>query len=89
MTALVSEKMMDPTPMQSPSHDRNSSEQFPAESPLLSPSPEAPDRTSSAPSPTRQVDPQVIVEFQLLLNFGGVKFLRRKLWFIVLQLILY
>ncbi|XP_042038314.1 protein VASCULAR ASSOCIATED DEATH 1, chloroplastic-like [Salvia splendens] len=49
---MMSEKMVDPAP----SITRNSSQQFSGESPSGSPSPEAPDRSSSStPSPSRQL----------------------------------
>ncbi|XP_042065415.1 protein VASCULAR ASSOCIATED DEATH 1, chloroplastic-like [Salvia splendens] len=59
MAAMMSEKMVDPTPTPAPSITRNSSQQFSGESPAGSPSPEAPDRSSSStPSPSRQLDLQ-------------------------------
>ncbi|XP_057808329.1 protein VASCULAR ASSOCIATED DEATH 1, chloroplastic [Salvia miltiorrhiza] len=55
MAAMMSEKMVDPTPTPAASITRNSSEQFSAESPADSPSLEPPNRSpSSTPSPSRQ-----------------------------------
>ncbi|KAL1543316.1 protein of unknown function (DUF4782) [Salvia divinorum] len=59
MAAMMSEKMVDPTPTSAPSITRNSTQQFSGESPAGTPSPEAPDRSSSStPSPSRQLDLQ-------------------------------
>lgn len=88
MAAIVSEKIVDPAPASAPpvlqsmgSH--NPPERFSRDSPSSSPAPEARDRSrSSTPSPSRQVDPQVSVEFQLyfllLLNFDDGRLLQRK-----------
>ncbi|KAI3444798.1 hypothetical protein Pfo_001463 [Paulownia fortunei] len=65
MAAVVSEKMVDPTPTSAPpisqsmDNNNNSSRRFSGDSPSGSPAHEALDRSSaSTPSPSRQLDPQ-------------------------------
>ncbi|KAK6119353.1 hypothetical protein DH2020_046902 [Rehmannia glutinosa] len=64
MAAVVSEKMVDPTPASAPPTSQsmdshNSSRPYPGDSPSASPTHDAPDRSPvSTPSPSRQLDPQ-------------------------------
>lgn len=92
MATVASEKMVEPTPTSAAPITRNPSGLFSGESPAASPTPEALDRSaSSTPSPSRQLDPQVIVSnFNCFWNCLDRRLLPKRIarvWFIVRELI--